>query len=146
MEWTELIEAFLAAKHYAFSPNTRRAYYYDLMACAQLLGNIPIAEITVSHLRLFLDATTDLAPTTLARRKAALRSCFRWAYQQDLLTADPTAKLEAIAIGEHSPRPLTEKQVETILAAIPRKALRNVYAMLHVTHLLHANLSTKPSS
>jgi site-specific recombinase XerD len=125
MEWTELIEAFLAANSYAFSFNTRRAYRYDLMACAQLLGSIPIAEITVSHLRQFLDATTDLAPTTLARRKAALCSCFGWAYQQDLLTADPTAKLEAIAIGEHSPRPLTEKQVEMIFAIIPRKALRN---------------------
>src|SRR5207249_2259086 len=77
------------------------------------------------HLRLFLDETSDLAPTTLARRKAALRSCFNWAYQQDLLDADPTAKLEAIPIGERHPRPLTEKQVEAILAAIPRHNERN---------------------
>src|SRR5450755_1584038 len=125
MNCTELIEAFLAAKQRTFSPNTRRAYCYDLVACARLLPTLPIGEITVSHLRLFLDATTDLAPSTLARRKAALRSCFGWAYQQDFLVADPTAKLEAIPIGEHHPRPLTEKQVEAILAAIPRKALRN---------------------
>jgi len=125
MDWTELIEAFLAAKHHAFSPNTRCAYRYDLTACARLLPTIPLTEVTVSHLRLFLDATADLAPATLARRKAALRSCFRWAYQQDLLPADPSAKLEAIPIGERHPRPLTEKQVEAILAAIPRKELRN---------------------
>ena len=125
MDWTELIEAFLAAKQHAFSPNTRRAYRYDLMACAQVLPTLPVREVTVSHLRLFLDATADLAPTTLARRKAALRSCFGWAYQQDLLPADPTAKLEAIPIGERHPRPLTEKQVEAILAAIPRQDLRN---------------------
>ena len=125
MDFIELIEAFLAAKHHAFSLNTRRAYRYDLTACTRLLPTIPIAEITVSHLRLFLDETSDLAPTTLARRKAALRSCFNWAYQQDLLDADPTAKLEAIPIGERHPRPLTEKQVEAILAAIPRKELRN---------------------
>jgi site-specific recombinase XerD len=61
----------------------------------------------------------------LARRKAALRSCFRWAYQQELLPADPSTKLEAIPIGERHPRPLTEKQLEAILAAIPRKELRN---------------------
>src|SRR5258708_7605552 len=125
MDLIELIEAFLAAKHHAFSLNTRRAYRYDLVACVRLLPTIPIAEITVSHLRLFLDETFDLAPTSLARRKAALRSCFNWAYQQDLLDADPTAKLEAIPIGERHPRPLTEKQVEAILAAIPRKELRN---------------------
>ena len=125
MNWTELIEAFLAAKQRTFSPNTHRAYRYDLMACARLLPTLPIREITVSHLRLLLDATTDLAPTTLARRKAALRSCFGWAYQQDLLDADPTAKLESIPIGERHPRPLTEKQVEAILAVIPRHDVRN---------------------
>ena len=62
MDWPELIEAFLAAKQHAFSPNTRRAYRYDLMACAQLLPTLPICEIMVSHLRLLLDATADLAP------------------------------------------------------------------------------------
>jgi len=126
MDLIELTEAFLAAKQHAFSPNTRRAYRYDLVACARLLPTISLPEITVSHLRLFLDAAADLAPTTLARRKAALRSCFGWAYQQELLPAGrPTARLEAIPIGERHPRPLTEKQMEAILAAIPRKEVRN---------------------
>ena len=84
MDWTELIEAFLAAKQRTFASNTRHAYRYDLMACAQLLLTLPIGEITVSHLRLFLDATTDLAPTMLARRKAAL-------------SADPIAKLATLS-------------------------------------------------
>ena len=121
----ELTEAFLAAKQHAFAPNTRRAYRSDLMTCARVLGMLPIREITVAHLRLFLDATADLAPTTLARRKAALCSCFGWACQQELLPADPTARLEAIPIGERHPRPLTQPQVEAILAAIPRQELRN---------------------
>jgi site-specific recombinase XerD len=125
MNLLELTEAFLAAKQHAFSSNTRRAYRYDLMACARVLGTLPLREITVAHLRLFLDATADLAPTTLARRKAALCSCFGWASQQELLPADPTARLEAIPIGERHPRPLTQPQVEAILAAIPRKELRN---------------------
>src|SRR5215469_13893410 len=37
MDLIELTEAFLAAKQHAFSPNTRRAYRSDLVACAQLL-------------------------------------------------------------------------------------------------------------
>ena len=79
----------------------------------------------MAHLRLFLDATTDLVPTTPARRKSALTSCFGWAYQQELFPADPTARLEAIPIGECHPRRLTEEQVEAILAAIPRREMRN---------------------
>jgi integrase/recombinase XerD len=125
MNCTELIEAFLTAKQDTFTRNTLRAYRYDLTMCARLLPNIPIREIAVSHLRLFLDATSDLEPTTLTRRIAVLRSCFGWAYQQDLLPADPTAKLKAIAIGKRHPSPLTENQVEAILAAIPQQDLRN---------------------
>jgi integrase/recombinase XerD len=125
MDLIELTEAFLAAKQHAFSPNKRRAYRYDLVACARLLPAIPLAEITVAHLRLFLDSTADLAPTTLVRRKAALCSSFGWAYQQELLPADPTARLEAIPIGERHPRPLTDQQVEAILTTIPRKEVRN---------------------
>lgn len=60
MDLTELIEAFFAAKQRTFASNIRRAYRYDLMACTQVLPTLPIYEITVSHLRLFLDATTDL--------------------------------------------------------------------------------------
>jgi hypothetical protein len=32
MDLIELTEAFLAAKQHAFSPNTRRAYRYDLVS------------------------------------------------------------------------------------------------------------------
>lgn len=135
MDWTELIEAFLTAKQHTFTPNTLRAYRYDLTTCARLLPNIPIREITVSHLRLFLDATADLLPTTLARRMAVLRSCFGWAYQQDLLPADPTAKLEAIPIGMRRLSPLTENQVEAILDTIPLRDLRNrlLFTLLYET-------------
>jgi site-specific recombinase XerD len=54
-----------------------------------------------------------------------LHSCFGWAYQQDLLPADPTAKLQAIPIGMRRLSPLTENQVEAILDAIPPRDLRN---------------------
>ena len=62
MDLIELTEAFLAAKQHAFAPNTRRAYRSDLVTCARLLPTIALVEITVAHLRLFLDATADLAP------------------------------------------------------------------------------------
>jgi hypothetical protein len=60
MDLIELIEAFLAAKYHALSPNTRRAYRYDLIACAQVLPTLPIREITVSHLRLCVRVSAGL--------------------------------------------------------------------------------------
>ena len=75
----ELAEAFLAANKNRLSPNTLRAYGYDLGLLMRDLPNITAEEITVTHLRAFLQATAELTPSTLARRQATLRSCFAWA-------------------------------------------------------------------
>jgi integrase/recombinase XerD len=125
MGCSELIEAFLAAKQDTFAPHTLRTYRYELSTFARLRPDILIHDITEPQLRLFLDATADLKPNTLARRMATLHSCFDWAYRQGLLPADPTTKLKAMPISVRIPHPLTEKQVEAILDVIPRQDLRN---------------------
>jgi integrase/recombinase XerD len=125
MSSSELIEAFLAAKQHTFSSHTLRAYRYELSTFVQFDPDILIHDITESHLRLYMNATADLKPNTLARRKSTLHSCFGWAYRQGLLPTDPTVKLKAIPIGVRVPHSLTEKQVEAILAVIPQQDLRN---------------------
>jgi hypothetical protein len=70
-------------------------------------------------------ATADLAPSTLARRQATLRSFFGWAFRNDVVAADPTGKLEPIKVPQWDPRPLMEAQVEAILAVIPIAEKRN---------------------
>ncbi len=135
MTLNELAEAFLAANKNRLSPNTLRAYGYDLGLLYRELSDIAAGEITVTHLRAFLQATAELTPSTLARRQATLRSCFAWAYKNDLLTADPTVKLEPVRLPERDPRPLTEEQVETLLAAIPKGEKRNrlLFSLLYET-------------
>ncbi len=132
---SELAEAFLAANHSTFLANTRRAYGYDLALFARAFPHLRAKDIGVEHLRTFLAATADLAPSTLARRQAALRSCFGWAYRNDLVAADPTGKLERVAIPERDPRPLTEEQAEALLAAIPACHHRNrlLFTLLYQT-------------
>ncbi len=76
-------------------------------------------------LRAFLNATTDLAPTTLARRQAPLRSCLAWACRNEYLAVDSTGKLEPVRVPQRDPRPLIEAQVEAILTAIPAGEKRN---------------------
>lgn len=121
----ELAEAFLAANQNRLSSNTLRAYGYDLGLLERELPDVPAEEVTVVHLRALLQATVELTPSTLARRQATLRSCFAWAYKNDLLPADPTGKLEPVRLPERDPRPLTEAQVEALLAAIPTTHKRN---------------------
>jgi len=121
----ELAGKFLDGNQNNFLPNTRRAYGYDLAMFARSFSEWTVEEITVQHLRAFFNATADLAPTTLARRQATLRSCFAWAYRNELIDADPTGRLDPIKVPERNPRPLTEAQVEAILSAIPTGEKRN---------------------
>lgn len=121
----ELADAFLSANQNKYSENTRRAYHYDLGLFNRALPDLKVEEVTVQHLRAFLNASADLAPTTLARRQATLRTYFAWAYRNDLILSDPAGKLEPIKIPQRDPRPLTEGQVEAILGAIQSAEKRN---------------------
>ena len=135
MTLPELAEAFLAANKNRLSPNTLRAYRYDLGLLTRELPDITAEEITITHLRAFLQATAELTPSTLARRQATLRSCFAWAYKNDLLPAEPTVKLEPVRLPERDPRPLTQEQVEALLAVIPTIEKRNrlLFSLLYET-------------
>ena len=120
-----LTEAFLSANQNTYRANTQRAYHYDLSLFHGVFPDLPIEEVTAQHLRAFLTASADRAPTTLARRQATLRTCFAWAYRNDLVSSDPTGKLEPVKIPQRDPRPLTEEQVEAILSVIPTAEKRN---------------------
>ncbi len=137
MQIEVLVAAFLTAHQHTFQPNTRLAYGYDLRLLSRAFPDLEATDLTTQHLRAFLHDTADLAPSTVARRQATLRSCFRWAYRNDLLPSDPTEKLEPIPVPERDPRPLTEAQVEAILAAIPPAERRNrlLFTLLYETGL-----------
>jgi site-specific recombinase XerD len=120
-----LAEAFLEATAHQYLPNTLRAYRYDLRLLAEALPGKAAAAVTTLELRAFLHAMAELSPATLARRRAALRSLFGWAQRNGWLQADPSAALETVRVPERQPRPLTERQAEALLAAIPLKERRN---------------------
>jgi integrase/recombinase XerD len=135
MKLADLATAFLGATAHTFQPNTRLAYGYDLGLFSRAFPDLDITAVTPQHLRAFLHDTADLAPSTLARRQATLRSCFGWAVRNELLPADPTAKLDPIKVPARDPRPLTEDQVAAILAAIPATEPRNrlLFTLLYET-------------
>lgn len=132
---SELAGVFLGASQNSFSAHTLRAYGYDLNSLARAFPELEVSEVRVEHLRAFLGATADLAPSTLARRQAALRSCFGWAYREDLVGSDPAARLEKVKVPRRDPRPLTEEQAEALLAAVPVAHRRNrlLFTLLYET-------------
>lgn len=125
MQLADLTSAFFDAQTHRLSANTRRAYGYDFGLLSRTFPDLDVEEITVQHLRAFLKAAGDLAPSSLARRQAALRALFSWAFQNEYLPSDPTSRLDPIKVPVREPRPLSEDQIEAILRVIPREEKRN---------------------
>lgn len=131
------IEAFLTdLKNANRSPHTCRAYATDLHRLATFYQGPPEA-ITIEHLRAFLETFNHLKPATRARKQAALNSFFAWAYRQDLLAANPMAKVDAVKRDPPVSRALTRAEVEKILAVIPasQKRDRLLFRLLFETGL-----------
>jgi site-specific recombinase XerD len=102
-------------------PSTLRAYRKDLAAAAAALP-VSLADLTSEALGRYLDA--DIAPSTAARRLAALRAFCAWATHEGHLAADPTAPLEAPRRPRRLPRPIRaeadRQAVARAIAAAPQ--------------------------
>lgn len=106
------------------SPHTCRAYASDLYRLAAFYEGDPTA-ISVDNLRDFLDTFSHLKPATRARKQAALNSFFQWAFRQDLIAANPMAKIAPVKRDAPQVRALERTDVEKILAIIPAKQIRD---------------------
>jgi site-specific recombinase XerD len=99
---------------------TRRAYVGDLTTFARWMERSDIegpAEVDRLHLRRYLASlgTRHLARATVARKAAALRSYFAWAFRQGLVPADPARTLRAPSGKGRLPRVLSSGEIGTLL-------------------------------
>jgi integrase/recombinase XerD len=119
-----LVLDFLAYLEFerGLSRNTLEAYRSDLLQYgAHLTGKDPLT-VTHSDLAAFVDvlATGDgekpaVAPATLQRKVACLRSFHRHLRRQGMIQADPTANLRAPRQSRRLPHVLTRDQVARLL-------------------------------
>ena len=121
------VEAFLALLATTRAPRTVDAYRRDLGTIASWLGR-PVATVTTEELERYLAElrAAALAPTTVARRIAALRSFFR---HQQLLGArkdNPAAELDLPRRRRTLPRTLSPSEAERLVEAAKGVAPRDV--------------------
>ncbi|WCC79273.1 tyrosine recombinase XerC [Cutibacterium equinum] len=102
------------------SPHTIRGYradLIDLMAHAHTHGDDTLPTIGTSQVRTWL-ADTRLAgasPATMQRRWSAARVFFRWAVDEGLIDADPSASLSSATVPKRLPATLGVEQARHIL-------------------------------
>lgn len=107
------------------SPNTLRAYRSDLAGLVVACPGAQLGEITTEKLAALFITYKDLAPATRARKQAAVSSFFDWAVRRQYLEIDPMARIDRIALPAPTPRGVSPKLIEGVLAAIPKDRLRD---------------------
>lgn len=102
------------------SVNTAAAYGRDLAQYQKTLADLgtdPTTEAVREHLsRLRAD---DLAPTSIARKLASIRSYHRFLVSEGLATEDPTTAIASPSRPATLPKGLTIDEVAAIIEAIP---------------------------
>jgi len=117
-----------------YARNTVAAYRNDLSQLIEHLGHHepPVAswaDVTSSDLAAFVEALRSMkiakrsgeekpvAPSTIARKVAALKSFFNYLTVKNIIPRDPSGGLEAPRVAKRTPKTMTSGEVERLLAA-----------------------------
>lgn len=157
----EEVEAFLSylAVEKGFSRNTALAYRNDLYQLSNFVDEQrkgkPPARLADVDRQVLISYILDLkqrdyAPTTLARKIAAVKSFFGFVVREGRLQADPTENIASPRLGKPLPKPLSIAEVRRLLeqpaksetpeAIRDRAMLELLYATgMRVTELVSLN-------
>jgi integrase/recombinase XerD len=120
-----LIQEFLDYVRYerGLSPNTVAAYGRDLAAFAAALaaaGAEPGRATSAQVRAYFAGSGGDGAPSSVARRMAAVRAFYAYLVREGIREDDPAALLRTPKRPQELPRVLSVEEVEDVLAAVVR--------------------------
>jgi integrase/recombinase XerD len=117
-----LVDRFLdmMAAEAGSSPHTLMAYRNDLERAADSLGSLGCAH--ADDLSRLGAAWADLAPSTVARRSAALRRFYGFLVDDGLRKDDPSATLPRPRLERPLPRILDAQEVERMFASAEDRA------------------------
>lgn len=106
------------------SPATVRAYRADLIDLASATAVTDTADLSLEDLRDWLWAATRRgdARATIARRTAAARGFFGWAFDDGRVPRDPSLRLRAPKRGRTLPKVATADALSDTLQAVHERA------------------------
>jgi integrase/recombinase XerC len=100
-----------------YSPHTQTNYAVDLREFEAFLGTTPVERADLGLLRRYLLELKkrNLAPTSIARKLATLRSFYRFLAREGLMKKSPAAGLRGPKLGRRLPLFLSEEDVARLL-------------------------------
>jgi integrase/recombinase XerD len=117
-----LVDRFceMMAAEVGASRNTLLAYRRDLEATAEAIGSLESAGS--AELARLGEAWTGLAPSTVARRAAALRRFFGFLLDEGFRADDPSSALPRPSLQRPLPKVLDAEEVEAMFAVVEERA------------------------
>lgn len=121
-----------------YSDNTISAYKNDLRQFGLFLnsregGPVDVRQVTPDIVAIYVEdlqhGQSAYAPSTVARKIAAVKSFYHSLLEQGVVPSDPAARLNSPKVKKHIPRTLSPEDMERLLAAPARgggpKSLRD---------------------
>lgn len=117
------------------SPHTLKSYRLDLDEFLRFYQG-GLDGVSAAVLREYFAGRAELlSPASQARKRATLKSFFRWCYQQDLISSNPMDKVGSVKLPESQPRFLSIEQVKGILGGISNDRDRVLFTLISETGL-----------
>jgi integrase len=138
---TKLFDRFLEAREKAnelpalrdrTARDYRRSFDADLKP---KIGSVPAAKLTSSQIRAVIRKKAEAHPTTAIHALAALRSCYSWATEEELVPSNPCKAVKQPRAGEPRERTLSVAELKALLRGLPagmdEDVSRAVQVILH---------------
>ncbi|MCI0399180.1 MAG: tyrosine recombinase [Chloroflexi bacterium] len=142
----EQLSAFLdfLTRERSYSENTTAAYRNDLSQFFEYLASYPDItaweEVTHDVVAVYVEAMKKepYAPSSVARKVAAIKSFFHYLFARGLIDEDPTADLDSPKVKKRMPQTLEAADVERLLEAPKKKKSPKNLRDTALLHLLYA--------
>lgn len=129
MRLSDAVSAFIDAARleYGYSAHTIRSYRRDLTEFAAFAGDQGLHELADADLDLMRSWLWErqqrgLAPSTIARNVATLKSFGSWLESRSLVPGNPASRLRTPRVPKALPRVLSQEQMDRVLTRVAERA------------------------
>lgn len=116
-----------------YSPYTLKAYKLQSRLLAEFLEDPEIEEVKTEDLKGYLISLTHLKPASIGHRIRFIKSIFRWAQDEGIITGNPATKLREPKQGQRLPKALSEEVVEMLREACEGAFEHSLVELIYTT-------------